>query len=620
MTRSHPRPRLSYSANMTNGDTDQNSAASALSLVSEADVYSREAWESATAALLRRSGKLTESDPDAAAWDVLTRATLDGIAVPPIGTPDDAVVHAPPGAAPFTRGRVSARPDEGWGIRPHFSGPNARAVNESALVELNNGATSLWLEFTSALSSSELETILDGVFVDLAPITLDAPVDPKGAADALAALLDKRALAPCEGTNLGGDPVGARIRGFAQQGSDDDVIAHLVRVAADNDCLALAVDGTAVHDLGATDAQELGYSLAVGAAYLRAIVKTGLDVDEALSFLEFRYAATDEQFPTIAKFRAARQLWARVAELSGVTDRHAAQRQHAVTSRPMMTSYDPWVNMLRTTIAAFAAGVGGADEISVLPFDWRLGEPSDFGRRIARNTSSLLIGESHIARVADPAGGAYAVERLTREMAAAAWAEFQRIEADGGIDAVLKDGSLRGRIDEAAAERGQQVATRTRPITGLTEFPNLNETLPERPDATTAYIARAYGADFEQMRDHPVDQPVFLATMGPLAAYTARVGFVSNLFAVGGIAVTVAGPTENAEAVAAAYDGQPVVCLCGSDDAYAEWGQATIDALRAQGAQHVIVAGKPGDLSVDDSCATGVDALAFLTTTREKLS
>ncbi len=159
--------------------------------------------------------------------------------------------------------------------------------------------------------------------------------------------------------------------------------------------------------------------MALAAAYLRTLTDAGCSVEDAASLVEFRYAVTDEQFPSIAKLRAARRLWARVQELCDAEP--VAQRQHAVTSRPMMSSYDPWVNMLRTTVAAFAGGVGGADAVTVLPFDSPLGRPDTLGRRVARNTSHLLIDESHVAKVADPAGGSYAVEKLTDDLAVAAW-------------------------------------------------------------------------------------------------------------------------------------------------------------------------------------------------------
>ena len=281
----------------------------------------------------------------------------------------------------------------------------------------------------------------------------------------------------------------------------------------------------------------------------------------------------------------------------------------------MMSRYDPYVNMLRTTVAAFAAGVGGADAVTVLPFDAPLGRPEAFGRRIARNTSHLLIDESHVAAVADPAGGAYAVEKLTDDLALAAWELFGRLEDGASLE--------RARSPRPWPRREAEVARRKRPITGVSEFPNLAEELPQRePDGAFDGV-RSYGASFEALRDEPAARPVFLATLGTVAAHTARATFASNLFAAGGIAVEVAGPTADAEALAAAYtasSGSPVVCLAGSDATYAEWAPAAVEALRAAGATRVLIAGKPLDGLTDDSCAVGVDALAFLTRTREALA
>ena len=287
----------------------------------------------------------------------------------------------------------------------------------------------------------------------------------------------------------------------------------------------------------------------------------------------------------------------------------------------MMAKYDPWVNMLRTTVAAFAAGVGGADVVTVLPFDTALGLPDAFSRRIARNTSSLLISESHVARVADPAGGSYAVEKMTDDLAATGWRTFMEIEDNGGIEAAIGSGWLAGTVGEARDARRTRVARRRQPITGVTEFPNLHEALPQRapyPDGT-AQVAR-YGADFEAMRDAPAATPVFIATMGSVAAHTARASFATNLFAAGGIAVETSGATATTDDVLRAYAGQPVVCLAGPDAAYAEWGAELVAALRSAGASWVIVMGKPDGLEVDDFFAVRYDAVAFLTRTREKLA
>ncbi|HNA99925.1 MAG TPA: methylmalonyl-CoA mutase family protein, partial [Marmoricola sp.] len=283
----------------------------------------------------------------------------------------------------------------------------------------------------------------------------------------------------------------------------------------------------------------------------------------------------------------------------------------------------PWVNMLRTTVAAFAAGVGGADSITVLPFDSPLGLPDALSRRNARNTSALLIEESHVARVSDPAGGSYAVEKLTDDLATAGWAEFTRIETDGDILVALP--ALRERIATVAAQRDAQVATRKRALTGVSEFPNLHESLPERtPQPSSTGAVRRYGHAFEALRDEPAATPVFLATMGTVAAHTARATFASNLFAAGGIDVVNQGAHNDLAAVLASYSSlsshHPVVCLVGNDGAYDEWGADLVTELRSAGAQWVIVAGRPGELGVDDSAAMGVDALDFLNRTREKLA
>jgi len=591
-----------------------------LSLLAGGQEHTVADWEREAAAVLRKSGRLGADEPDAKVWDKLTRTTLDGIAVTPLGTPGEVADDGLPGQAPYTRGTRATRGDLGWDIRPVFSDPSVETTVADILTDLDNGGTSVWLTLgTGGLAVGDLGKVLDRVLLDIAPVTLESD-DPVAAAEAFVALLQGKAVTAAPGTNLGADPIGDTLRG----GTPDvaAVVTAVAEIARSNNVLALAVDGTAAHDLGASDAQELGYSLAVGAAYLRVLTAAGLSVDEAASLLEFRYAATDEQFPTIAKFRAARRLWARVAELSGVAEAKRGQLQHAVTSRPMMTRYDPWVNMLRTTVAAFAAGVGGATAVTVLPFDAALGLPDAFARRIARNTSSLLMSESHVARVTDPAGGSYAVEQLTDDLAKAAWAELGRIEEAGGILAAIEDGSLQTRVDDVVARRSAEIARRKRPITGVSEFPNLHEELPVRkPYPAGARVVRRYAADFEAMRDDALAKRVFLATMGSIAAHTARATFAHNLLAAGGVDTVSAGATESVADVVAAYETQPVVCLCGTDKAYAEWGADVIAALREAGASYVILAGKPGEgITVDDSAAIGIDALAFLARVREELS
>lgn len=546
----------------------------ALALAAPEDDHDRAEWEAAAAAVLRKAGRLADDDPDDRVWQKLTRTTLDGLPVTPLGIPDLLDDLA-------TAGRPTRA--GGWDVRTR------PADNAQVLADLDTGATSLWVD-----AAADLPTLLDGVLLDLAPVVLEGTTP-----DRARAFLDLLTyVEPADGTNLCAE---------VRAGSTDELveIAELARTAG---VLAAVVDGTRVHDRGASDVQELGQALATAASYLRTLTGAGFSVDEAAGLVEFRLAATDEQFATIAKFRAARRLWARMLELSGGGD--VPMRIHAVTSRPMMSKYDPWVNLLRTTVATFGAGIGGADSVTVVPFDSPLGEPDALGRRIARNTSPLLISESHLGRVADPAGGAYAVEKLTDDVTVAAWEELGRIEAEGAE-------AFEARIAEVVERRDATIARRTRPITGLTEFPHLAETLPER--SGEGDDVRRWGAPFEQLRDDPATTPVFLATMGPVADHTVRAGFTTNLLAAGGVAVAAAGPTDGVESVLAAYGGEPVACLAGSDSAYAEWGADLVAALRDAGARHVIVAGK-ADVGADDRCWAGMDALGFLRRTRGVLS
>ncbi|MFT4188942.1 MAG: methylmalonyl-CoA mutase family protein [Aeromicrobium sp.] len=583
-----------------------------------------EAWEKATAAVLRKTRKLADDAPDAEAWAKLTTRTLDGIEVTPLGTPAaSASLPEPglPGQGSFTRGTEAARENRAWDIRGWFTDPDGQRTADDVLGDLENGVNSLWLTVgADGVPTDALATILEPVFLDLAPVVVQDAHDPLGAARALAAVIEDKAITAHPGTNLGVDPIGNAIRGTGE--TDLAVAVEAAKIALPLGVRALVVDGTAVHDQGASDVQELAYLLAAGAAYLRLLTEAGFSADEAAGLLEFRIAATDEQFPTIAKFRAARRAWARVAELSGVAEENRGQRQHGVTSRPMMTRYDPYVNMLRTTVASFAAGVGGATAVTVLPFDEPLGLPEAFSRRIARNTSSLLISESHVAKVTDPGGGSHVIEKLTDDLARAAWTAFGEIEAAGGVLAARE--RIAEQIEQITTARAAKIAKRSMPLTGVSEFPNLYEELPERRRYPSAPQVFRYAHEYEAMRDEPVAVKAFLATMGPVAAHTARATFATNLLAAGGIDVTVAGATDGVESVVAAYDGSPVAVLAGADGLYAEWGADLVAALREAGARHIIVAGRVPDSWRDigpvDEAFAGLDALAFLRRTREELA
>lgn len=625
----------------------------------------REQWSELALGVLRKSGVEAGSPEEA-----LASVTYDGVTIAPLydasDLPDDPGL---PGAAPYVRG---ARPEGGsWEVRQRHEVADPEAV----LADLENGVTSLWL----ALEPEDLPRVLDRVHLELISITLDAGERTREAAEALFAVAEgKRAAAdrlrapgtvPGESASgerassgtggrtgdspavdgRGGDgPAGERGPGElagnlgADPLRDPETAIDLARrcVAGLPGLRAVVVDGTPYHDAGGSDAEELGCSVAAGVAALRILTGAGLAVDEAFGQLEFRYAATADQFLTIAKLRAARRLWARVAEVCGAaaSGREAGQRQHAVTGSAMMTARDPWVNMLRTTLACFAAGTGGADAVTVQPFDARLGLPDAFARRIARNTHALLVEEAGVARVIDPAGGSWYVERLTEELAEKAWGWFQEIERAGGMAAALESGLVAGRLAATWERRSENIAHRRDPITGVSEFPDLAERIPVRRAGPGRAGGVRYAQEFEALRDLADAQEsrpkVFLATIGPVAAHTARTSFAANLFQSGGIAaVTAAAAAPGADpAVAAApgvdpgriaaafiASGAEVACLCSSDRLYGEHAEAVAAALRQAGARKVWLAGKGEFAGVDANLYAGCDALGVLRTTFDDL-
>ena len=554
--------------------------------------FSATDWEKATAAVLRKIRLLAPDAPDHEVWEALASRTLDGLEISALGTSE--LTFAPtgePGSAPFTRGTKSQT--EGWDIRAR----HLTADNSQILADLEGGATSIWL---TVADPAEIKSALSGVYLDLAPVVFEPVGDPLAAAKAFLEFASGTPLHPA--TNLGASP-------------DSDEIVAIAQLALENSILGFLIDGTLVNDQGASDVQELAYTLHAGAKLLRRLEAGGIEPALAARLFEFKLAASDEQLPTIAKFRASRRLWNRVGELCGVPD--FAQRQHAVTSRAMLTKYDPYVNMLRTTVAAFSAGVAGADAVTVIEFDDPLGMPEPFSKRIARNTSHLLLNESHVGNVVDPAGGSHVIEKLTDDMAQAAWDLF------GQLDSAANDETLLAElIEKTATQRRDLIAHRALPITGVSEFPNLAETLPERkPQPAYVRQPKRYAAEFEAMRDEPTTSPVFLATLGSIAQHTARATFVTNLFAAGGIDVVSAGPTIDAAELLKAYEtaNKPkVVCIASADSVYQQWGVDAIAALRGAGAQHVIVAGK-NDLPADDRAVAKMDALTFLARTRAQV-
>ncbi|MGW3894152.1 methylmalonyl-CoA mutase family protein [Micromonospora profundi] len=608
-----------------------------LPLASDFPAATREQWQRLALGVLRKAGLAGEDTPADAVEDLLAHSGYDDVTLAPLYAGDDPTpMPGPPGLFPYTRGaRAAGAVTAGWDLRQRHADPDPKVTAEAVVADLENGATSLWLVLgDDGLPPAGLAAVLDGVYLDLAAVVLDAGAAAVEAVPEWFALLNQRQVPQAEVRgNLGVDPLGWLARtGQRWEGPADEWARTC---AADFPGLrALTVDATAFHDAGASDAQELGCAVATGVAYLRDLTAAGLGVPAAFGQLEFRYAATADQFATIAKLRAARRLWARVAQVSGVPE-HGAQRQHAVTSTAMMTARDPWVNMLRTTLACFAAGVGGADAVTVQPFDHCLGLPDGFARRIARNTQSLLLEEANVGRVIDPAGGSWYVERYTEELARAAWTWFTEIERAGGMAAALDSGLVADRLAATWQRRADNLAHRRDPLTGVSEFPDLGERVPARPPAPApsggGLPRRRYAQAYESLRDRAdahatateTRPTVFLATLGPEAAHNARAGFAANLFAAGGIA-TVRPPvgTDDPARLAAEFtaSGARVACLCSTDRLYAQSAEAVAQALIDAGADRVWLAGKPADHSgVHGYLYAGCDAVAVLETTLDDL-
>ncbi len=600
-----------------------------LALAAEFPAVSRDQWRALVADVLARSGRSGAGDPELA----LASTTYDGITVKPLYTAADShgvAVDGRPGQPPFVRAATpQGTAATGWDVRTRHCDSDPDHANRAVLADLTTGATSLWLVLGPAgLAVADLPAALAGVHLDLAPIALDAGAETPAASDALLELAAQRGIAPgtLAGT-LGADPIGLQARtGIA---ADLTLLAELTeRIGNCPDLRVATVDATVYHSAGASDADEIGIATAVGVSYLRALTDAGSTVEQALNALEFRFAVTADQFPSIAKLRAARKVWDRVAELSGAGAGRRGQRQHAVTSAAMMTQRDPWVNLLRTTIGCFAASVGGAEAITVLPFDAAIGISDDFARRIARNTHAVLHDEASLARVIDAAGGSWFIESLTDQLADKAWATFTAVERAGGALAALADGTVGHRLGATRDARAANIAHRRAPITGVSEFAYIDEAPVLRPPAPAAATGGPlprirYAADFEALRDRAdaaPDRPtVFLAALGPLASATPRVAFARNLFQAGGIAPVVGAGTIDDIVAAFRASGSTVACLCASDRRYAEAAEPAAAALRAAGAHYIWLAGRPEVAGVDGNVFTGCDALAVLRTTLDRL-
>jgi methylmalonyl-CoA mutase len=597
--------------------------------------------------------KLVDGVLKGAPFEKLQSKTYDGLRIEPIyeRARDAAAIPAREAAAP-------------WQIMQRVDHPDAAAANAQALQDLENGATGLTLVFAGARAArgfgleptaAALARALEGVYLD-AGIALEFEIGPqtRDMPGHFADLVRQKGIAPATiEARFGFDPIGAAASAGGSPAPWSDIakaVGEAVRDFASAGFRGpfVAADGRTIHDAGGSEAQELAFVLASGVAYLRALEDTGIALDAARRMIHARLAADADQFLTMAKFRALRLLWARIEESCGLAPQPLFIA--AETAWRMLTQRDSDVNMLRATMAVFSAGLGGANSITVLPHALALGLPDALARRIARNTQLVLLEESNLAKVADPAAGSGGIETLTRQLCDAAWTLFQEIEKAGGAFAALERNLIQTKVAAVRAAHAANVARRKDVLTGASEFPNLNEKVPTVLDAKPAALPPSgtaavtfealtpirFAAPFEALRDasdrmlrDTGKRPqVLLANLGTAADFTARATFAKSFFEAGGIAaVESEGSTDPAALVAALrQSGAALVCLCSSDKIYAAQAVAAAQALHDAGARHIYLAGRPGDLEaglraagVGDFVVAGGDALATLQAAYDKM-
>jgi methylmalonyl-CoA mutase len=619
-----------------------DASADDLSLAAEFPPATREQWRKLVDAVLR--GAPFEKR--------LVAKTYDGLAIEPL-------YPRSPQAQPIA-GRAPGTP---WSIMQRVDHPDPAAANAEVLHDLENGATGLALVFRGSIgahgygvtaSEADIARMLEGVHLD-AGIALDLDLSPqtKDAGALLAALVKRRGLAPAAtDIRFGFDPIGAAAVGGGSPLSWSALTPIFNAVISDLAAQGFrgpfaCGDGRAIHNAGGSEAQELAYVLAVAVQYLRALESGGIALDAARRMLYFRLAADADQFLTTAKFRALRKLWARVEDACGLAPAPALIAAEAAWR--MMSKRDPYVNMLRATIAVVGAGLGGADAVTVLPFTLPLGLPDRFARRIARNTQLMLLEESNLAKVADPAAGAGGIEDLTEQLCRATWTQFQEIEQAGGAWAALEQDLIQHKVAAVRGERERAIARRKDALTGTSDFPDLAEArvavLDVPPVAVPSYPATL---KFEPLPAHRLAEPfehlrdasdrmlaqtgarpkVFLANLGTLADFTARATFAKNFFEAGGIeAVTSDGFATREEMIAACKaSGARLACLCSSDKVYAREADEAAKALKTAGADLIYIAGRPGEqeaalraAGVQSFVYVGCDVLATLRAAHDRL-
>jgi methylmalonyl-CoA mutase len=583
--------------------------------------------------------KAAEAALKGASLETLVSETADGVRIKPVYPPAE--------------GPRAIRPGGPWRIIARLDHPNAVEANTEALDDLANGADGLQIVSSGALGaygfglrsfdSATLHKAFNGVRFD-AGANFELDLGPDGPDQALrfAALIERSGAKPEDcAVSFGLDAFAASARGPfpADWSAQARRCAETALALRSKGFLGpfLVADARAVHAAGGSPAQELAFALAAALALLRRLEQVGTPLGEACALIAFRLAADSDELVTLSKFRALRIAWSRVEETCGLEPR--AARVQAESAWRMMTARDPYVNVMRGAAAAFSAGLGGADSVSVLPHTLAAGLPDGLARRLARNAQVILLRESNLGFVADPAAGAGAFEAMTQALCDKAWRLFQEIEGLGGLPSALANGAFQRQVAASAAALTRNAACLKAPITGVSAHADLDEPpvevaigAPEREAfaaAEGALMPMRLAEPFEHLRDRSdaflrstgARPKVYLVALGPEAKHRRRVQFMREWLEVGGFDTVYNGETATVEEAVARVreSGALLVCLCGTDDAYSEHAEAFAKAFMASSVKGVALAGRPGEserewraAGVDDFIFAGGDAVATL--------
>ncbi len=527
-------------------------------------------------------------------------------------------VGATPGQFPFVRG---TKKDNNWLVRQSITVSCPSEANKLALNVLSRGAESLnFVISNKEFTAADLDALLEGIVVSAVELNFSG-CGVFTVAELFIAKMEATELTSKEvAASFDIDPIikMLSLRGkVCKENFKIEKIANLINKAAKFGRIRfVTVNGQVFNDCGATIVQELALAMSVAHDYIVELMNAGVSIDKAAHNVKFNMSISSSYFMEIAKFRAARVLWANIVDGYNPTKNCASKlKVNAITSKFNMSVYDPYVNMLRGTTEAMSAAIAGVSSIEVNPFDAPFREPSEFSSRIARNTQLLLKDESHFDQVVDAAGGSYYVETLTQSITDAAWSLFKEIEEAGGYVEAFKKGVVQSKIAESAAKKESNIATRREILLGTNQYPNFTEVAEK--DVTEANVTAGIkacscksdgsqytklvpfraGMSFEQMRlkvdRGGKDLKVFMLTVGNITFCRARAQFASNFFGCAGIQpidnICFGSVAEGADAAIKA--GADVVVLCSSDDEYVAFAPEAAAALK--GKAILVVAGDP---------------------------